>query len=60
MALCLGSLEQIRSSKERGFDPRPPQMFFCLHVLLPPCVFGWLVFDNFFGSLVPFRLVVAH
>lgn len=29
MALCLGSFEQIRSSKERGFDPRPPQPFFC-------------------------------
>lgn len=29
MALCLGSYEQIRSSKERGFDPRPPQKVFC-------------------------------
>lgn len=29
MALCLGSYEQIRSSKERGFDPRPPQQVFC-------------------------------
>lgn len=29
MALCLGSFEQIRSSKERGFDPRPPQLNFC-------------------------------
>lgn len=32
MALCLGSSEQIRSSKERGFDPRPPQASFAMCV----------------------------
>lgn len=45
MALCLGSIEQIRSSKERGFDPRPPQSLFCLAVRTL----------SFLESLVPFH-----
>lgn len=48
MALCLGSHEQIRSSKERGFDPRPPQSLFCHEGL----TFRSL---SFLESLVPFN-----
>lgn len=53
MALCLGSSEQIRSSKERGFDPRPPHCSFAMCVYIRCFLSNSRIYGLSYGVTLP-------